>query len=900
MKPQFTPLIRSGARLLALDVEEMALSWRNRRRLLWKPGYQPKMQDYVWPSARWWKHRSVSDIEDLPESLDPARDRALLRCWNRLATVSSWSTDVLADILVVLVEAPFVETTYSPAIPDPFAGAIDLRPWLSDRRHIADLLSDLAGNWNEAIDSLCERKLISEEIAMRLRRLRPNAEYCPDPYALAHLRCRGDIRTISWTQFEVRGSLPFHRSGSIRKVRRAIRIVERLLTIDDYTSAALQRFLVAGNPAETLAWLQFADQLGKLDHQRILLQRLTQARMRQCTPGNLSPVMLREIKQRFLDSVQTNAGIETALSIMDQGTPHWAQEDLLTLARGLSWCDFRNHVPSRCRYRVPVAPLIEAGRLLIQQDGKDADRYDSGPRVTLRLWERAVGSPSLCQILERETWREFEPDTIRFWFRLYLRLDQIWDRSARCRLALEWIEQLARGDEAARQRVRIESLLCLVGLFSDHLSGLLVRTIDKFSDTIALGFEQTPHSALALWCTFYRHGNLDQRWGLGRLNRAALKAMADATRTYTISERIESGVAPFLSGLPDWNLDIPFRRPKLFLRVLREFGDLSPADRTWVIGYLEGHPAFGVDPLRIRLGDAALLFATITPSGRRNPLPEKLRMSATDTAPLRPDIESHYREEFACRLAEFQIETFHQAIQERLDCYRAENLDPHSIVFASHLGKTNRRALKRLLFAIRTGNHDYRDLHPANRSWLEKKTDLDLREWTRAETDRFSVEIEGTTDPAIRLEDDPQEELKMGSYVGSCLSIGGCNQHSAIANTLDINKRIAYLRDESGKVLARQLLAISEEGELVPFDVYYAVSHLPDCPVERAFLQFDLHLSGLLGLPLRRKDQPYTIPSLLVSDWYDDYAWDITDGDLASAREGSHVTRGEPSKRRTS
>ena len=170
----------------------------------------------------------------------------------------------------------------------------------------------------------------------------------------------------------------------------------------------------------------------------------------------------------------------------------------------------------------------------------------------------------------------------------------------------------------------------------------------------------------------------------------------------------------------------------------------------------------------------------------------------------------------------------------------------------------------------------------------------------RVKSDRFVVEIEGVTSPTIRLEDDPQEELKMGSYVGSCLSIGGCNQHSAIANTLDINKRIAYLRDEQGKVLARQLLAISDEGQLVPFDVYFAVSHLPDSPVENAFLRFDLHLAKRLGIPLRRENQPYTIPSLLVSDWYDDYAWDITDADLASARKGSYVTSARSDQRKPS
>ena len=61
----------------------------------------------------------------------------------------------------------------------------------------------------------------------------------------------------------------------------------------------------------------------------------------------------------------------------------------------------------------------------------------------------------------------------------------------------------------------------------------------------------------------------------------------------------------------------------------------------------------------------------------------------------------------------------------------------------------------------------------------------------------------------------------MGSYANSCLAPEGINAFSAIANTLDINKRVVYLRDGAGRVLARQLLAISETPELVCFDIYY-------------------------------------------------------------------------------
>jgi len=62
----------------------------------------------------------------------------------------------------------------------------------------------------------------------------------------------------------------------------------------------------------------------------------------------------------------------------------------------------------------------------------------------------------------------------------------------------------------------------------------------------------------------------------------------------------------------------------------------------------------------------------------------------------------------------------------------------------------------------------------------------------------------------------------MRSYVDSGLSIGGCNQHSAIANALDANKRVLFIYDENGKFLASQLLAITKDRKLACFLVYHA------------------------------------------------------------------------------
>ena len=120
----------------------------------------------------------------------------------------------------------------------------------------------------------------------------------------------------------------------------------------------------------------------------------------------------------------------------------------------------------------------------------------------------------------------------------------------------------------------------------------------------------------------------------------------------------------------------------------------------------------------------------------------------------------------------------------------------------------------------------------------------------------------------IGPETDPQEMLKLGSYVGSCLTPGGVCDYSAVAITFDANKQVLYARDAKGKVVGRQLVTISKERELVCFGVYptYASKEM------KAFFEcYDLTLAQYLGLrPFRGGE--YEIEELHGLAWYDDGA----------------------------
>jgi hypothetical protein len=128
------------------------------------------------------------------------------------------------------------------------------------------------------------------------------------------------------------------------------------------------------------------------------------------------------------------------------------------------------------------------------------------------------------------------------------------------------------------------------------------------------------------------------------------------------------------------------------------------------------------------------------------------------------------------------------------------------------------------------------------------------------------------------VEHDPLEILRMGTYAGTCLSVGGANAHSAAAVLLDPNKQVLYLRDGRGRVVARQLLAISDEGELVCFHVYASIR---SPGVSELFRKYDVALAKALQVPIYRFDsqtaREYNIARVLSEAWYDDGNWDLTD-----------------------
>ena len=76
---------------------------------------------------------------------------------------------------------------------------------------------------------------------------------------------------------------------------------------------------------------------------------------------------------------------------------------------------------------------------------------------------------------------------------------------------------------------------------------------------------------------------------------------------------------------------------------------------------------------------------------------------------------------------------------------------------------------------------------------------------------------------------------------------GGIMTDSAVAIMLDINKQVLYARNENGIVIARQLIAISKDDQLVAFQIY---PHNTASRIKKLFFDYDQHFAHRLGIKL--------------------------------------------------
>ena len=168
----------------------------------------------------------------------------------------------------------------------------------------------------------------------------------------------------------------------------------------------------------------------------------------------------------------------------------------------------------------------------------------------------------------------------------------------------------------------------------------------------------------------------------------------------------------------------------------------------------------------------------------------------------------------------------------------------------------------------------YVENHPANRAWLARHPQLTVPAWLAGI--ELPRECAGKGLVTLSLETDPLEALRLGTYVGSCLGVGGDFTYSAAATVLDINKQVIFARDAEGRFLARQIVAISDDGELVCFEVYPRSGPA----MQQLFIDYDRAFATAIGTTVLTEtgdgdEERGDVSRILSQGWHDDGVWSL-------------------------
>lgn len=442
----------------------------------------------------------------------------------------------------------------------------------------------------------------------------------------------------------------------------------------------------------------------------------------------------------------------------------------------------------------------------------------------LRLWEQCGLRPGLGDYLEKTDWTRYAPETAWRCLRLYA---TSWDN---------WGELPEDQPEAKWQAVcpQLEELEATLQSVPPEFQEKCVRHLAEYLWQWDRPEELSEHLPFALTLT-------------RRLCRPPFDPQSDCTEATTdfLAELPGPLRARFLHA-PDTS----FRRLE---KACRRDND------SWLIGR-------GTWALTRQAGEFTVCGFEECPG----PLFQAAKLLGSLPGPMREAaVRAAAGQDVRLGLKLLEQETLH-LLAESLP--NAATADRHTLQMQM-LMTDNRRALRKFLQAQGSGKTNYRQTHFLTRRWLDKHSRLNLAVWQDGISCEAITEDVGRV--SLKIETDPSEVLKMGTYVGSCLGLGGSFAYSAAAAVLDINKQVVYARNAQGTVIGRQLIAISENDQLVCFEIYPLNAQKR---LGKLFAEFDTRLTETLGLPLydAHSEEDYEIACILSHDWWDDQAWDLT------------------------
>jgi len=756
---------------------------------------------------------------------------AIVEAWSRLA-MARRDHATRSDLLLVLGHTSGVPASRAVPLPSLAWGPCDVRPWLDDPAAVTALLRTLAAPLD-------------------------------DTYLLAQHGIGAATGAIRWAPAFAQLLLPWLRGMPLETLRAAERAFLALAPWPDESFVAMASAVAAGGQP---AWLQLAAE-EPYARRALFLHGLLRAEAFHVAPPRDAARLFTAL--RYLGRADTAArDLSYAFTGLRLGATPSHLAASLRLGRDHGWepsCD-------KPTGDVPCRAIDRLVRRFYLYRGAWKPRSE-------RLWKLSCALPGSGEILRAVArWRMSDDERYAMvsllgkfrrdgdkasdrklprWKALYARWQDVLSVARRTppthrRKAWELIGTLG-------SQLRIDSEPALMGDILRFVGQVCRAPFDRDADAEWI-------AALLFIAAENRNVLLDPA---AKAWRVIEEQCRSGNRNWLMGEGLAA-----LADAPAGFVGRALREhPRVFLAAIAELGILRKVARSQVWRTFSHHPSVSCDPQRMPLAEAiVLLDAVALGTGVPAPVAKPLRMHTSGARLLEPHRLAHYRAGFVTAWVRVQIEILRGLIEREL--WRgfpaaSAGVQRHTLELAQTITK-NRAPLRRIIRTCDVApEQSVRTTHARNRDWLLAHR-LAGSLWEAGNL-TFIREIPSIGEVALGFENDPQTVLRMGTEVGSCLGVGGCNDFSAVANALDANKRVLYARDARGRFLARQLLAISEKRTLVCFPVY------PDNairPLTDFFRLCNETLAQTLHLPLQDFESDYHVAPLICPDWYDDGVWE--------------------------
>jgi hypothetical protein len=505
---------------------------------------------------------------------------------------------------------------------------------------------------------------------------------------------------------------------------------------------------------------------------------------------------------------------------------------------------------------------------------------------SLRIWEKCGEFPDFARLLRQCNWTSFLPETTYRLLNIYLFFASRWELSPDT-IQKKWryLQQhhhvlIARLNEIPPEyQVKFLHLMHDFYWYWDSLEYLqryIPHAMNLSQRLSCSPFSSRKNKASEALSYFIDCTSSQTREAFLQAPHSSFAKLEKACRSENRGQLITYGIAALLKELPQFAVTSFISYPGKLCTLAKQLGTLSRPRRHAVLQHFKSHPLLHFQAEEFSLRQICDLIKSYCQEGITNPLPKKLQAHVYEQYELTEGRVSRYRGKMKEQLTATLLDLLHQQIILKRD--QQYPLPPTALPQWKHTMQLmswiddNRRGFKRFLREYLAGNTSYLQTHPETQAWRAKHPRICFDLWQKGISLSKTVNKHGPL--CLDIEHNPLEALKLGTYVNTCLGIGGLCTYSAAAIILDENKQVIYAKNQQGTVVARQVIALSEEEQLVCFSVYPLSA---DQELLAFFREYDRSFAQALGIELykEKKDEDYTIQHILSQAWWDDTPWDF-------------------------